>query len=241
MRWQVPDLRCEPQPINEELTVDRSDQSDAASSGAASIHRLSADGASAGGDAAAASSDHALMSAYAAGDPRAFEMLYSRHKGALYRYFLRQLDADRAGDCFQTLWLKLIDNRHRYRPDAPFTHYLFTLAHNVLMDHYRKTRWTAPAPNPSTDPSAEDLSPEPGTDISEAPDRLVDRQRLLDRLHGLVARLPVHQRNVWLLRQESDLSLEEIAALTQTSAEGVKSRLRYAKDKLKAGMARYAE
>ena len=181
------------------------------------------------------------MAAYAAGDAKAFEALYSHHKGALYRYFLRQLDHDAAADCFQTLWLKLIDNRDRYRPDAPFTHYLFTLAHNVLMDHHRKRRATTFSGAQLEDAGHEELAADPLRQSEDEPAQLIDRQRLLDRLHGLVGRLPLHQKEAWLLRQETDLSLEEIAQVTQTSLEGVKSRLRYAKDKLKAGMGRYVE
>ena len=195
--------------------------------------------------------DEALMAAYNAGDARAFDTLYERHKGALYRYFLRQVDRDAANDCFQVLWLKVIDNRHRYRPDAPFKHYLYTLAHNALMDHHRKHRRTVAAVDDPLETSIEDEGTQVAVQMADLPQLVrtsgsdpalvVDGQRLLDALHRLIQNLPLHQREVWLLRQETDLSVEEIAQVTRATAEGVKSRLRYAKDKLKAGMARYAE
>jgi len=172
------------------------------------------------------------MTAYAEGDAEAFDMLYDRHKGALYRYFTRQLTQSEAHDCFQTLWLKIIDNRSRYQPSAPFSHFLFSLAHNVLMDHHRKAMRRRV--DDTTDPI--DLS-----DDTPDPAAAVEREQIRARLHQQISDLPTHQREVWLLRQETALSTAEIAHVTGTSEEGVKSRLRYARDKLKSGMARYAE
>lgn len=193
--------------------------------------------------------DEALLAAYNRGDAQAFDTLYARYRGPMYRYFLRQVDREAANDCFQVLWLKVIDHRLRYRPDAPFRHYLYTLAHNVLMDHHRKhRRFVSEIDAPQAEQSD---TIDTGIAMADMPRHIhsnaadpalvVDGQRLLDALHGLVQKLPLHQREVWLLRQETDLSLEEIAQVTRATAEAVKSRLRYAKDRLKAGMARYAE
>lgn len=184
------------------------------------------------GVAAATPSDEALMTAYGAGDADAFDMLYARHKAPLYRYFARQLAEAEAHDCFQSLWLKVIGHRADYQPTAPFRHYLFSLAHNVLMDHYRRA--LKYAPDPASDPD-ELPADDPPLEAQQ------ERRQLLDRLHGLIRALPTHQREVWLLRQETDLSTAEIARITDATEEGVKSRLRYARDKLKSGMARYAQ
>lgn len=174
--------------------------------------------------------DEALMTAYASGDASAFDALYGRHKGALYRYFKHQLNDAEANDCFQALWEKIINNRDRYRPDGPFRSYLFTIAHNVLMDHFRKQGRFVEAGEADPD-SLPSQAPDP-QDLSE-------RGQLLKKLHGLIIGLPAHQREAWLLRQETDFSTADIARVTGTSEEGVKSRLRYARDKLKQGMARY--
>ena len=181
--------------------------------------------------ASAEATDEALMSAYAGGDAIAFDVLYERHKGALYRYYRRQLSDAEASDCFQALWEKLISNRDRYRPHGAFRSYLFTIAHNILMDHYRKQKRFAE--DADTDPEAL-VSDVPG------PEGVHLRSQLRERLHALIRALPAHQREVWLLRQETDFSAADIARVTGTSEEGVKSRLRYARDKLKQGMARYA-
>lgn len=176
--------------------------------------------------------DEALMLAYADGDASAFDILYDRHKGAVFRYFTRQLTESDAHDCFQTLWLNIIRHRSRYAPSAPFQHYLFTVAHNVLMDHHRKTMRLAIADG--ADPDAV-----PSGHVQ--PDAQHEREQILARLHEAVRGLPANQREVWLLRQETDFSIAEIAEVTGATEEGVKSRLRYARDKLKQGMSRYAD
>ena len=177
-----------------------------------------------------AQSDEALMSAYADGDASAFDMLYERHKGPLYRYFTRQLSESEANDCFQVLWEKLIGNRDRYRPDSAFRSYLFTIAHNVLMDHFRKQGRIGPE---------SDTEPDHLTEQGAGPETDHERGELIEKLHGLIRSLPNPQREAWLLRQETTFSTADIARVTGTSEEGVKSRLRYAREKLKQGMARY--
>ena len=182
----------------------------------------------------AEATDDELMRAYARGDQSAFAELYGRHRGALYRYFRRQLPAAEADDCFQSLWLKIIGLAPRYRPESAFRAFAFTLAHNLMMDHFRRSGrelgLEAVADGPA---AAED------TDGISLPEAATAREELRQRLHELLARLPFHQREAWILRQESAMSVEEIAAVTRTSIEGVRSRLRYATGKLKAGLARY--
>src|SRR5262245_52513625 len=84
--------------------------------------------------------DEELMLAFAAGDAGAFDVLYLRHKGAVFRYFRRQVALTAAAEeLFQDVWLRLIDARASYAPRAKFTTWLFTIAHNRLMDHFRST------------------------------------------------------------------------------------------------------
>ena len=170
------------------------------------------------------------MTGYAQGDDRAFERLYARHRGALYRFFLRQLP-DSANDCYQETWLKLIRARHAYTASGSFRAWLFTLAHNVLTDRFRKQMRA---------PEASETDPDDIAD-GHAIDDTVERLRLIRALHVALVKLPLHQREAWLMKQEAGLSLKEIADVTGTSEEGVKSRLRYANAKLRAGMARYVD
>ena len=178
--------------------------------------------------------DAQLMLAYARGEMRAFESLYSRHRGALYRYLMRQAhDPEVANDLFQEVWSRVIVNRARYEPRAKFRTFLFTLAHNCFIDHCRRSK-VRPAGASIEDADAADLLP---ADYETRPDAKLERDESSARYRAALATLPPEQRDVYLLHEESDLSLEEIARVTGVGAETAKSRLRYAVGKLKAALA----
>jgi RNA polymerase sigma-70 factor (ECF subfamily) len=177
--------------------------------------------------------DAQLMLAYARGEMRAFETLYARHRGALYRYLTRQArDGEIANDLFQEVWSRVIVNRARYEPRAKFRTFLFTLAHNCFIDHCRRAK-CRPSGMGVDDADAADLLP--ATDDCR-PDSVLERDESSRLYRSALATLPAEQRDVYLLHEESDLSLEEIARVTGVGAETAKSRLRYAVAKLKAAM-----
>src|SRR5258706_7696259 len=90
-----------------------------------------------------ARSDEELMSAYGSGEMRAFEALYERHRGPLFRFFLRGYKQRAvAEELFQECWSRVIVARERYRPEARFRTYLMQIAHNLLVDQYRRDRPT---------------------------------------------------------------------------------------------------
>ena len=162
------------------------------------------------------------MLRYAQGDSRAFAALYARHKGPLYRYLLRNVqDRSVADDLFQDSWSKAIAARGRYAPTAKFTTWLYRIAHNNLVDHWRRHARSAPV----------DAEPEHSTPESEA---LGNERR--DSLLTAIARLPLEQRTALLLHEERGLNLEQIAEVTGCGRETVKSRLRYALVKLRQSM-----
>ena len=172
------------------------------------------------------------MLAYAAGDIAAFDALYARHKGGVYRYLLRQCrQSGVADELFQDVWMNLIRARTSYAPTARFTTWLYRLAHNRLIDHYR-------ASGHLTLVSADDEAHEdaiaalPGA-RSDDPRVRAENRELGERLRAAVAALPPAQRETFLLQQEGGLSLAEIAAVTGVGTETVKSRLRYAVAKLR--------
>jgi RNA polymerase sigma-70 factor (ECF subfamily) len=177
--------------------------------------------------------DAQLMLAYARGEMRAFETLYSRHRAALYRYLMRQVrDGEIANDLFQEVWSRVVVNRARYEPRAKFRTFLFTLAHNCFIDHCRRAR-VRPAGLGIEDADAADLLP---ADESLRPDHTLVRNEDTLRYRAALAALPAEQRDVYLLHEESDLSLDDIARVTGVGAETAKSRLRYAVNKLKAAL-----
>ena len=180
------------------------------------------------------SDDQALMTAYRGGDANAFEILYRRHKGPVYRYLLRQCKNPAiAEEIFHEAWLGLIKAKDRYEPTAKFTTYLYHLAHNRLIDYYRRQAVGIPI---SYDDDPDPLM-ERQADVAEhEPENELDRQRMAKKLFGLIADLPDAQREAFLLREEAGMSIEEIAVATGVNAETAKSRLRYAVAKLRSGM-----
>ncbi|HET7810381.1 MAG TPA: RNA polymerase sigma factor [Steroidobacteraceae bacterium] len=178
--------------------------------------------------------DAQLMLAYARGEMRSFETLYARHRAALYRYLVRQArDTEIANDLFQEVWSRVIVNRARYEPRAKFRTFLFTLAHNCFIDHCRRAK-SRPQGLGVEDADAADLLAA-GDDAR--PDFELERDESSRRYRAALATLPPEQRDVYLLHEESELSLEEIAHVTGVGAETAKSRLRYAVGKLKAALA----
>jgi RNA polymerase sigma-70 factor (ECF subfamily) len=188
--------------------------------------------------APAPGSDEALMLAYARGDAGAFETLYGRHKGGVYRYFVRSLrENGLADELFQDVWTNVIKARNTYTVEAKFSTWLYRLAHNRLIDHYRRTQIVrfVPIEGEEDEPAAEiwPASDEPGPEVQVA------SRQAAAQLRRLVEGLPPAQREAFLLQAEGGLSLEAIAEATGTGRETVKSRLRYAFEKLRAGMKDY--
>lgn len=181
-------------------------------------------------------SDEALMIRFRDGDTQAFEVLYARHKGPLYRYLCRQCETTaHAEELFQDVWMKLIGARDHYEVRAKFATYLYHLAHNRLIDHYRRAKTGIPI---SYDDDAEErlLEQVPDAQMRE-PENDLDRRRLGKRLLKHISALPGAQRETFLLREEAGLSLAEIAAATGVNAETAKSRLRYALARLRRELA----
>lgn len=184
-------------------------------------------------------SDEDLMKRYATGESAAFAVLYARHKGPLYRYFLRQVrPAAVAEDLYQDVWTNVIRARERYEVQAKFTTWLYRLAHNRLIDHYRRTETGRPFHNPDPDDPLLEEFPE---DALQQPDNELDRKRMGRRLLEALEQLPVEQREAFLLREEAGFSLDEIAEVTGAGIEAAKSRYRYAIAKLRRALAPVVE
>ena len=174
------------------------------------------------------------MLLYRGGDAGAFDVLYSRHKGGVYRYLLRQCRVPAlAEELFQDVWMNLIRARTGYTVQAKFTTWLYRLAHNRLVDHYRKR---SPAVIVSLDDEGGEAAAEVPDERERPSDEALDARRQAARLLELIAALPEAQREAFLLQQEGGLSVEEIAQATGVTRETAKSRLRYAMSKLKQGM-----
>jgi RNA polymerase sigma factor (sigma-70 family) len=184
--------------------------------------------------------DEELMLAYAAGDAAAFDVLYARHRGPVFRFVRRQVQNDAsAEEIFQDVWMRLINARARYVPTAKFTTWVFTIAHNRMMDYFRSSgqhvEYLA-LDAVINDPDDEGSLINPPIAETLHPDALLDRKRIATRIVAAIEDLPPAQREAFMLQQEGDLTVEEIARITETSRETAKSRLRYALAKLRRAL-----
>ncbi|HIF50796.1 MAG TPA: RNA polymerase sigma factor [Thiotrichaceae bacterium] len=177
-------------------------------------------------------SDEELMLAYAAGDTAAFESLYLKHKGPVYRYMLKLCCNEAvAEELYQEVWMKLIKARENYQVKAKFTTYLYKLAHNQFIDHYRKQNVRI-----VEDQSIEVDDVEPAQLSGNNPEKQTQTNQAINKLSELLDALPNEQREVFLLREEAGMSVSEIAETLGINQEAAKSRLRYAINKLRTGL-----
>jgi RNA polymerase sigma-70 factor (ECF subfamily) len=183
-------------------------------------------------------SDEELMLSYRDGDAGAFETLYQRHKGGLYRYLLRKCSNEStAEELFQDVWMKLIGARERYEVKAKFTTYLYQLANNRCIDHYRRQKTMNPGKQTHEDNEVDNI---PGR-AQEQPENQVEIHQQTNKLLALFNELPEEQQEAFILREEAGMSIAEIAETTGVNAETAKSRLRYAVNKLRVGMSKNGE
>ena len=167
------------------------------------------------------------MLAYRKGDAGAFEALYARHKGPLYRFVLRSVkERALAEELYQEIWMRVIEARGRYSVQAKFTTWLYTIAHHRLTDHWRKRGLQL------VDAEAADAV----AHRSFEPEARAQGRQDMQRLAAALAALPELQRATFLLHEEAGMTLAEIAAATGATEEAAKSRLRYALARLREAL-----
>lgn len=182
-------------------------------------------------------SDEDLMMRYAEGDAAAFEVLYGRHKGPLYRYMLRQLhDRAAADEAFQEVWTSLIRTRERYEVKAKFTTWLYRMAHNKVIDIYRGRSRRPEVSLNEVGPADDEAAFDPVDASSPSHEHKLGLTRAVRQLYDALSKLPDNQREAFLMQEEGGMTLEEIADVTGVGRETVKSRLRYATAKLRAAV-----
>ncbi len=193
------------------------------------------------------------MLAYADGDARAFPPLYERHKGGIYRYLRRQLQPQhnpaQADELAQDVWMNAINARERYVVEAKFTTWLYTIAHNRLMDFFRSNKVVALGLVKSFDEgdtgdaegTGDGLHEHVAAPARDAPESRAHGSQVARRMLECLGALPANQREAFLLQEESDLSIADIAAACAVGMETAKSRLRYAMAKLRECMKEYLE
>jgi RNA polymerase sigma factor (sigma-70 family) len=183
--------------------------------------------------------DESLIGRYAAGDVAAFDTLYRRHELRIWRYLMRQTgNRATAEELMQEVWFAVARDAPRFQPRARFTTWLFTVARNRMLDAARSSRRTQSLDALGYDSHAVlgQLSTEPSVGPLAA---AVVRDEH-SALAAALAQLPEEQREAFLLQIEGELSIEEVASVTHSSFETTKSRLRYARSKLRELLREYA-
>lgn len=182
--------------------------------------------------------DADLLRAHAAGDPHAFARLYDRYDRACFQFIRRLLgvaQADAAEDLHQETWIAVSKNAAGYDPaKASFAAWLFTIARHRTFDHFRRRKVTILASGSDAHlTEATMLIADPG----QTPlDQVQSREQAAQIVAALEA-LPLEQRGVFVMFADGGLSLDEIANATGVSVETAKSRLRYARAKLRQSLA----
>jgi len=176
--------------------------------------------------------DEALMARYGRGDAAAFELLYRRHEMRIWRYLERNVgNRATADELMQEVWFAVARDAARYEPSARFTTWLFTIAHNRMIDSIRTSRRQVSLETLGYE--AESVVRQLTADLRAGPLAAAVARDQAGALLQALEKLPGEQREAFLLQVEGDLSVEEIAAITESSFETAKSRLRYARAKLR--------
>ena len=178
--------------------------------------------------------DADLLRAHLAGDAHAFAQLYDRHDRQCFQFIRRSLGAahaDAAEDLHQEAWMAVSRRAADFDPGkASFSAWLFTIARHKVWDHFRRQKVV---PVASAADNAAMVIPDPGP----TPLEQVQSRELAERLVAAVEALPLEQRGVFVMFAHAGLSLEEIAQATGVAVETAKSRLRYARARLRQALA----
>lgn len=189
--------------------------------------------------------DDELLTQFAQGDRRAFDVLVRRHQARLYQFVYRQMQQQAvAEEIVQEAFVRVVSNVRDFKREARFSTWLFTIARNLCFDELRKRKHRR---HPSLDQQENPNSEESRTlgDRTADPTRDIEREatqgELRDKMSWAIAQLPDEQREVFLLREVSGLAFKEIAEATGVPENTVKSRMRYALERLQAALAEYEQ
>ena len=172
-------------------------------------------------------SDESLYVKFAKGNAGAFEALYQRHKDGLFAYLYRsRIDRQVVEEIAQDTWLAIIDSARDYKGTAKFRTFLFAIAHRKLVDHWRRNSHESVMVREDAMGQAVTESLKSGS--AGTPGNMELTMDLLQALESLSK----EQQQAFLLKEEG-FSRKEIAVMTGTSEETIKSRIRYANNHLR--------
>jgi RNA polymerase sigma-70 factor (ECF subfamily) len=189
--------------------------------------------------------DEALMVRFQRGDRAAFRILVARHQKPLFNFALRQLRSQTAAeDVVQDAFVRVVQSATEFKHEARFSTWLYTIARNLCIDHLRKTALrrhpSLDEPRPTSDGEGPSLG-EQMPDSRASVERGAVSTELRSRITHAVEELPDDQREVFLMREVAHLPFKEIAQITGVPENTVKSRMRYALERLQAALSEYEE
>ncbi len=167
-------------------------------------------------------SDEELIHRFLGGDMMAFEQLYSKYKSPLYSFLYNMLEGKKelADDIFQQTWLKIISKLPSYRDECKFLPWAMRISRNLAMDFFRKSKKEVLLD--FSDPVNSEIQA-----VSERPWKEMDRKEIASALGKCLSKLPIEQRETFVLRQD-EISFKEIAEMQGASINTVLARMRYA-------------
>jgi RNA polymerase sigma-70 factor (ECF subfamily) len=179
-----------------------------------------------------AKDDAGLVTAYLAGEERAFDELVTRYQTRLLNFVYRTIgDRERGEDLVQEVFVRVYRHLHRFDRSKKFSTWIYTIASNLAKNELRNR-----ARNPLVLFQAikqnwqDDDRPVQFEDTASRPDDLFRKRHLRDLVESAVAKLPGHHRQVFVLRELEGKSYEEIAEITACNLGTVKSRLNRARN-----------
>ncbi|MCF8285069.1 MAG: sigma-70 family RNA polymerase sigma factor [Sphingobacteriales bacterium] len=179
-------------------------------------------------------SDKDLVHLYVSGDESAIAVLLTRHKSKIYTsIYLLVKDRYLAEDIFQDTFIKVINTLKtgKYNEEGKFLPWVMRIAHNLVIDHFRKEKRTPTI----TNSEGFDIFDTIGISEESAEDKLL-RDQSHTELRTLIQKLPEEQKEVLIMRHYADLSFKEIADLTGVSINTALGRMRYALNNLRRMM-----
>ena len=188
--------------------------------------------------------DEDLMVLYQKGEVRAFEVLLSRHRKPVYNFILRFVgDKETAEDILQEAFMRVIKGAEAYKRQAKFTTWLYTIARNLCVDQTRRRKHrkhaSLDAPMDTSEESGTLMDVIPGNDM--ASDRKAVNKQLHETMQQAIAGLSEEQREVFLMREFLDMPFKQIADVVGVPENTVKSRMRYALEKLRLELDEYKD
>ncbi len=171
------------------------------------------------------------MREFASGDEASFLLLFERYKDRIYRYVKRMCSSDAsAEELFQDIWEKLIKNREKFNTQRKFAPYIYSIAHNRVIDHFRNTSLV----------TFEQYNDDAVTSDRVSVEDQAYSNEQVKRFMEIVDGLPAPQREIFILHEETSMTMVEIAEAIGINTETAKSRLRFALVNLRKGMEGYS-